>query len=243
MKAKKSLGQNFFINENLGNYIINIVKESNSNTIVEIGPGMGFFTKKLQKEFKNLLLIEKDDNIINNLKLEFPNTKIIHSDFLNFNLKELPNTNISFFGSLPFNVSKPIIRKIIESNYFNKKAFFIIQKEVAKKYLYQPPYSILSLTTSIYAETSKIIDISPDSFRPKPNVTSSLISFSPNKKNLSNKKNLENLITLSFKQPRKNILNNLKGTKFKKGCTSFKTMRPSQLSLENYIEILKNSLF
>ncbi len=243
MKAKKSLGQNFFINKNLGDYIINTLKDTECDSVIEIGPGMGFFTEKLSTVFKNITVIEKDTELARTLQFQFPDIKVLNEDFLNLDLDSLLNTEVSFFGSLPFNVSKPIIRKIIEDKHFTKKSFFIVQKEVAEKYIYKQPYSSLSLTTHIYADCKKIIDISPDSFRPKPNVTSSLISFTPNRK-VDNKDIpiLEDLINRSFKQPRKNIFNNLRGSQFEKGLNTFKTLRPAQLSLDEFIQIYKYSL-
>ena len=139
------------------------------------------------------------------------------------------------------NLAYLIIKKIVESRYFTNPSFFIIQKEVAEKYLYKKPYSILSLTTAMYADCKKVFDISPDSFRPKPHVTSSFISFSPTEREIDNKEDIANLIKLSFRQPRKNILNNLKGTKFEKGAQELKNLRPEQLSLDDYIKLYKYS--
>ena len=241
MKAKRSLGQNFFINKNLGEYIVNIVCENKCNNIVEIGPGMGFFTNYFVDRFENVTLIEKDSSLAQELKIQFPKTNVINDDFLDISFEEIIKEDAMFFGSLPFNVSKPIIRKIIESKYFKYPSFFIVQKEVAQKYIYRAPYSSLSLTTALYANTKHILDISADSFRPKPNVTSSLISFTPNNLNLDDVKSIENLITLSFKQPRKNIKNNLKNTMFLKGSSKYQLLRPAQLSLEDYISIYKYS--
>ena len=215
MKIKKSLGQNFFVNENLGNYIINILANSNCTSVVEIGPGLGFFTEKLIKKFENVTVIEKDKEIAQNLKFQFPKVLVINNDFLDIDLNTIVDENTTFFGSLPFNVSKKIIKKIIESKYFTNPSFFIIQKEVAEKYLYKQPYSILSLTTAMYADCKKVFDIS--------------------------KEDIANLIKLSFRQPRKNILNNLKGTRFEKGAQEFKNLRPEQLSLDDFIKLYEYS--
>lgn len=241
MKQKRSLGQNFFINKNLGEYIVNKVVENRSDSLVEIGPGTGFFTQMLITQFQDILLIEKDDTLAKELSLKFPNAKVINEDFLQFNLNSLESKDWMYFGSLPYNVSKPIIYKIISSEKFSNKSYFIIQREVAGKYLYKEPYSMLSLTTALYSDCEKILDISPESFRPRPNVTSSLISFSPKDSSFKEFSKIESLITLSFRHPRKNIYNNLRTTPFEKGSQLFKTMRPSQLSLEDYKKILDYS--
>ena len=242
MEAKKSLGQNFFINKNLGEYISKLVNNLKPNNVVEIGPGEGFFTEILNRKFKQITVIEKDSDLANNLRHQYPNIKVINEDFLNVELGSIIQGESCFFGSLPFNVSKPIIRKIVESPYFTNESLFIVQKEVADKYIYKAPYSVLSLTTAIYANCKKILDISPESFRPKPKVTSSLISFSPNQRSVNNRDLLEQLIQNSFKKPRKNLKNNLKGSIFETAAKEYYTLRPAQLSLEEYIKIYEYSL-
>lgn len=240
MKAKRSLGQNFFINKNLGEHIVKKVSEDNSKCVVEIGPGLGFFTEKLIPLFEKVIVVEKDSILAENLKLRFPEIEVINTDFLDLELEDIYTGSFICFGSLPYNVSKPIIRKIVESKNFLQPAYFIIQKEVAQKYIYQKPYNILSLTTNIYAKVEKLFDISPDSFRPKPNVNSSFISITPNKEIIDNVKDLETLIQISFRQPRKNLKNNLKGSKYENLDSKYQVMRPADLSLDDYKEILRS---
>lgn len=236
MKAKKSLGQNFFINKNLGEKIISYIPDN--KTVVEIGPGQGFFTDLLKKKNNPLIVIEKDKELALGLKSIYPDLNIFEDDFLSFDLNKLPSKDIVFYGSLPYNVSKPIIKKIIESSYFTNAAYFIIQKEVAEKYIYREPYNILSLTTAIYAHVKKLFDIKPDSFRPKPKVTSSLIVIEPLKRSFQDENLLKDLIMQSFKQPRKNLKNNLKNTPFESLINTNSLKRPSDLSLEEYVQIL-----
>lgn len=240
MKAKKSLGQNFFVNKNLKNHIVNKVLENETKSVVEIGPGLGSFTEDLVANFEHVIVVEKDIALANDLKLRFPKIEVITGDFLDLDLNIFKEKDFTYFGSLPYNVSKPIIRKIIEHKTFTNKAFFIIQKEVAEKYIYKKPYNILSLTTAIYADFNKYFDISPDSFRPKPNVNSSFVSFTPNDMNIKNIENLEQLIHHAFKQPRKNLKNNLRNSVYFDLIGKFFNLRPAELSLNEYIEILNN---
>ncbi|MGI6423304.1 MAG: 16S rRNA (adenine(1518)-N(6)/adenine(1519)-N(6))-dimethyltransferase RsmA [Candidatus Dojkabacteria bacterium] len=238
MKPKRALGQNFFINKNLGDHIINTLVKSNSKGVLEIGPGLGFFTERLIKVFNDLIVVEKDNALAKNLQLLFPNIRVINEDFLDLELDTFKD--ITYFGSLPYNVSKPIIKKIIQSNTFKNPAYFIIQKEVAEKYIYIRPYNILSLTTAIYADVKKLLDISPSSFKPQPNVESSLVVFYPKKEIFGKYAELEKLITMAFKQPRKTLKNNLKGTKYI-NLEGFESARAEELSLDNYISILLNN--
>jgi 16S rRNA (adenine1518-N6/adenine1519-N6)-dimethyltransferase len=180
---KKSLGQNFFINENLGNKIVEYVESSNPDIIVEIGPGRGFFTKKLSQICPKLLLVEKDDELAKQLSESYP--LVINIDFLGWDFKELKEYDgkkIVFFGSLPYNVSKPIIQRVIASNFFNTPAYFIVQKEVAEKYtVLHPENNILSLRTQLL-QNQIDSSISAPVVLSKPKVDSSFISFAPTSK-------------------------------------------------------------
>ena len=238
MKAKKSLGQNFFVNKNLRDYIVNKVADNKTQYLVEIGPGMGSFTESLVNNFEKVIVVEKDTILANDLKLRFPNIEVITGDFLDLDLDIFKDKDITYFGSLPYNVSKPIIRKILEHNSFIKKAFFIIQKEVAEKYIYKKPYNTLSLASSIYADIKKEFDISPDSFKPRPKVNSSFVSFSPKEEIVEKRRDLEELIRIAFKQPRKNLRNNLKNTIYTDSISNYSNLRPAELSLMEYMEIL-----
>jgi len=237
MKAKKSLGQNFFVNKNLKDYIVDKVLENKTTYLVEIGPGLGFFTKRFVEEFDNVIVVEKDNVLANDLKVLFPSIEVISGDFLDLDLNIFKRKDITYFGSLPYNVSKPIVRKIIENESFINKAFFIIQKEVAEKYIYKKPYNTLSITTSIHAKFKKEFDISPDSFRPRPNVNSSFVSFSPKEERFEDIEGLEELIHFAFKQPRKNLKNNLRKTPYEDLIDIYSNLRPAELSLEEYIKI------
>ncbi len=239
MKAKKSLGQNFFINKNLGDHIVNKVVENSSDTVLEIGPGLGFFTERLTKYFKKVIVVEKDNELAQNLKSLFPEIEVINSNFLDLDISIF--NNITYFGSLPYNVSKPIIKQIISSESFVNPSYFIIQREVAEKYIYKKPYSILSLTAAIYADIERFFNISPDSFRPQPNVNSSFVCFKPKEENIENKKELEKLIQIAFKQPRKNLKNNLKGSKYENIDSEIALRRAEELSLDYYKMILSKS--
>jgi len=256
MEQKKSLGQNFFVNQNLAKRIVQEVLKESPEIIVEIGPGQGYFSKIFYNQDVKLILIEKDDNLANQLSFTYPENVVINSDFLDWNFNELstyPNEKITFFGSLPYNVSKKIIDKIIKSEYFKSPCFFIIQKEVAEKYLSRPPQNnYLATKTLLYANTKKIFDIAPDSFRPKPKVMSSLICFYPIKdsdKLFSENNSIEEFdqfLQSAFKQPRKKLSNNLKRYLFKvdqqKRIVELLEKRAQHASLDDFYFLYSNVL-
>jgi 16S rRNA (adenine1518-N6/adenine1519-N6)-dimethyltransferase len=237
VKPKRSLGQNFFVNQDLVKKVIKTVLQSNPKHITEIGSGKGAFTKAFYEITTSLTLIEKDKILAQYLESMFPEAKVYNLDILTF---ELDNSDTTYFGSLPFNISKEIIEKIIKSYTFKNPAFFIIQKEVAEKYRNNYINS-LGLTREIYADCEKIFDIKPGNFRPRPNVTATFIKFIPHDKYTDiNKKELEILIQRAFTKPRKTLHNNLKMYDYNMSDT-FSSKRAAQLSLEEYVSILKAS--
>lgn len=247
MEQKKSLGQNFFINKNLSEQIINLVRQEEPEVIVEIGPGKGAFTNLLVQSEAKIVLVEKDDTLAQELAVLNPNVDVHNADFLEWNMEELEkyaDKKIVFFGSLPYNVSKPIIRKIVESKYFKNNSYFIIQKEVAEKYIAKvPENNLLSVQTQLYATSKRILDISPDSFKPRPKVNSSLILFSP-KEPLTdfNHVGFGKFVKKCFIQPRKTLKNNLKGTVLKDDpeVNGLLLKRAQHLSLEEYLFLFGN---
>ena len=250
MKTKKSLGQNFFINKNLCEQISEIVLKENPETVIEIGPGTGSFTHFLSQGKQDLVLIEKDDDLAKNLALDFPRAEIKNVDFLEWDMSELEKfrkQKIVLFGSLPYNVSKPIIRKIISSEYFSNPSFFIIQKEVAEKYTgREPDNNLLSLETQIYTYTKRLFDISPSSFRPKPKVNSSFVVFTPKEETPSIQiEKFKAFLRMSFSQPRKTLKNNLKNYLKDRDFEQNKlkellSKRPQHLSLEDFLFLYNN---
>ena len=236
MKSKRSLGQNFFINEHLGQKIVDIILKESPKNIVEIGPGEGFFTGKIHKK-TNVICIEKDNILAERLSETDKTLTVYNQDFLDFDTSKLPN-DVLFFGSLPYNASKPIIKKIITSKYFTRPAYFIIQKEVADKYTAQKPYNnLLSVNTQIYAYPKKLFNIESGSFRPKPRVKSTFIQFLPKEK-IYIPEGFTSFLKLAFRSPRKTLRNNLNIS----SLNPLSQKRPSEMSLEDYLILFGQNL-
>ena len=213
--AKKSLGQNFLIDENIINKISSLIKIEDQN-ILEIGPGTGNLTNALlKKKPKKFYVIEKDDNLANLLKKEFKDKVIvINDDILKVNENNLSNEKLIVFGNLPYNISTEILcRWIINLN--DEKIWFrnfilMFQKEVADRILSKynsSNYGRLTIIANWKLDIKKIVDIKPNSFSPKPKIDSSLLFFSPKKNflKIKNPKNLEKITRIFFSQRRKMI--------------------------------------
>ena len=213
-KAKKSLGQNFLVDQNILKLIANSTKIEKNNEIIEIGPGTGNLTDfLLKKNPKKLYLIEKDESLVNLLKNKFSKKlDIINEDILKFSKNNLLNDQSIIFGNLPYNISSQILTKfVINKNKFKfKKLIFMFQKELADRILAKvnsSNYGRLSILANWKFDIKKIIDIKPNSFFPKPKVLSSLLIFNPKIPliNFKNPENLEYVTKVFFNQRRKKI--------------------------------------
>ena len=220
ISPKKSLGQNFLIDIEILNKIVNLGEISSNDIVLEVGPGTGNLTEKiLKKKPKKLVVIEKDKNLSKILKKKFVNNvEIINDDILNYNQDVYYNKKIIIFGNLPYNISTQILTswiKINDLNNFCKKFILMFQKEVADRILatYNTKnYGRLSIISSWKMNIEKVIDINPDSFFPPPKIKSSLLVFKPknNYYKLKNPKNLEHITNIFFNQRRKMIKKPLK---------------------------------
>ena len=190
IKAKKSLGQNFLIDENILEKIASVT-EIKDQVVLEVGPGTGNLTSYiLQKKPKKFFVVEKDENLILKLNEKFSdNINIINNDILKVNEKKLANDKIVVFGNLPYNISTEILCKWIlnlDKEYFWFDCLVLMfQKEVADRIISKfnsSLYGRLSILANWKLKIEKICDIKPTSFSPKPKIDSSLLFFTPKKK-------------------------------------------------------------
>ena len=212
--TKKSLGQNFLINEKILNLIVDLGEIKNTDTVLEVGPGTGNLTGKiLSKNPKNLFVIEKDKRLITQLSQKFKEKiKLYNEDILKFSYQSIDNKKLIIYGNLPYNISTQILVSWIRLdnlNNFCKKFILLFQKEVADRIIAEQnskDYGRLSILTSWKMSVKKIIDIEPENFRPSPKVKSSLLTFEPRAEYLNLKSiNLEHVTNIFFNQRRKMI--------------------------------------
>ena len=169
IKPKKSLGQNFLIDNNIIEKIINLSDVKNNN-IIEIGPGTGNLTKKIiNQKPKSLLLIEKDQQLIVHLKNEFSSCdkiKIFNNDILKFQLENIVKEDSIIIGNLPYNISSQILAKLIKFKKWlpkYKKLILMFQKEVAEKIIAKhksSSFGRLAILTNARLRVTKSFDVS-----------------------------------------------------------------------------------
>ena len=220
---KKKFGQNFIVDENIINSIINKSQIDKDTLVIEIGPGAGSLTYKLAQYSKNVLCYEIDKTLMEildyNLK-EFDNVEVKYVDFLKADvmsdIKKYMYKKLYVVANLPYYITTPIIIKIIEKSIPVDKICVMVQKEVGDRFKAQPgtkDYGSLSVYLNYYFNVKKIIDVSRNVFLPKPNVDSIVVEFS-RKEFVTKAKNEElffKLVRDSFSQKRKTLKNNLKG--------------------------------
>jgi len=214
IKAKKSLGQNFLIDKNILNEIVNIV-DINNKIILEVGPGTGNLTSQiLKKNPKKFFVVEKDKELSKKLESNFENKIIvINEDILNLDETTIFGDKVTVFGNLPYNVSTEILSKWIidlKDNFWFDCLILMFQKEVADRIIAKfntSNYGRLSIISNWKLDIKKICDIKPQSFFPKPKINSSLLIFSPKENfvKINNPKNLEKITRIFFNQRRKMI--------------------------------------
>ena len=250
--AKKSLGQNFLIDKNILERITNTAPIENK-TVLEIGPGTGNLTSYiLKKKPKKFFVIEKDNDLSINLKNKFDNQiKIINEDVLNVNEANISEDKMTVFGNLPYNISTEILSKWIinlKDNFWFECLILMFQKEVADRIIAKSNtsmYGRLSIISNWKLKIEKICDISPEAFKPKPKIASSLLLFYPRENfvKIKDPNNLEKVTRIFFNQRRKmlkkpfnqlfngdqKILNKLKIDL---------NLRPQNLSLETYYNLV-----
>ncbi len=214
IRAKKSLGQNFLIDKNIIDKIIQTVPITN-NEILEVGPGTGNLTREiLRNKPSKMFLIEKDTFLAKSLK-EIIDEKVVifNQDILEFNESSLSENKIVVFGNLPYNISTEILSKWItnlKNDYWFTDLILMFQKEVADRIIAQfntSNYGRLSILANWRLNIKKICDISPDCFFPRPKIQSSLIHFTPKKyfAEIKDSANLEKITRIFFNHRRKMI--------------------------------------
>ena len=212
LKAKKSLGQNFLVDRNILEKIVNVA-DVEKKVILEIGPGSGNLTSYiLKKKPKKIYVVEKDNDLSLLLEEKFNNQiTIINEDILKIFEDKISNEKLTVFGNLPYNISTEILSKWIvnlKKDFWFDNLVLMFQKEVAERIIAKSntsKYGRLSILSTWKLDVKKIMDISPQSFLPKPKVDSSLLLFTPKKKffELKNAKNLEMVTRVFFSQRRK----------------------------------------
>lgn len=264
IKANKDLGQNFLINDDVIEKIIEKSQIEKNDLIIEIGPGLGVLTNLLLEKSDNVVAIELDKRMVEIISKRFilkNNLQIINEDVLKVDLNKLINerkkqTNINkvkIVANLPYYISTPIIMKLLEEKLEIDEIIVMVQKEVAQRLVAKTgtkDVGAITYAVEYFSEAEKVIDVPKESFIPSPKVESAVIKLKIRKKayvQVKDEKMLFNIIQKSFSQRRKTLVNALvngkiveskeKAEKIIKQLNINENIRGEKLTLEDFARI------
>lgn len=255
---KKKFGQNFIVDKNVINSIVNKSGIDKETLVIEVGPGAGSLTSGLCSKAGFVLCYEIDDSlkdILSENLSDYSNYSVIFSDFLKRDVKsDLEKYNYSkvyVVANLPYYITTPIIVKLIEANLSIDRICVMVQKEVGDRFKALPgskEYNSLSIYLNYYYDVRKLLDVSRNVFIPRPNVDSIVVCFDKKKErlNLKNEDLFFKLVRDSFSFKRKTLKNNLKGYDLEKIENVLKkynfdlSVRAEVLPIEVFVDIANN---
>lgn len=220
--AKKSLGQNFLVDQNYIDKIVSALYPRSNETIVEIGAGRGALTKKLVERAGKVFAIEIDRDLIPLLHEEFSaaeNFQLIEEDALKIDFTNLLSLQTSppytkLIANLPYYISTAILQHLIQHRGVFSEFVLMLQREVVGRITAAPgnkERGFLTVLIEAYFETEKLFDVSPKAFRPAPKVWSAVVRLKPKPAlEIGDHATFREVVSLGFAQKRKTILNNLK---------------------------------
>lgn len=230
--AKRTMGQNFLVDDEALAKIVEAADIKPLDTIVEIGPGLGTLTVELLKRAAEVVAVEKDDKLAELLNCHIakllknntttqqynnPKLRVLNKDALEVNIEELTGGKpYKLVANIPYNITSPIIRKFLEARVMPELMVLLVQKEVAERITAKlGEMSLLSVSVQYYAEAETIDIVKNTSFFPVPKVDSAIIKLRPKadqplaEKLKVNEKEFFRLVKFGFAARRKTLENNL----------------------------------
>lgn len=258
VKFKKSLGQNFLSDKNLLNKIAEYAEVGSEDNVLEIGAGAGTLTQVLAEKAGRVISYEIDRTLserLNVLEEKYKNLKVVFDDFMNVDLDDVfQNEKFKVVANIPYYITTPIIFKLMKVSERISTMIFMVQKEVADRFVSKEnskDYGITSVILQSVADVSLKRVVKKECFTPIPKVDSALIEIkiNLNKFEIEDYDGFCNFVHKAFSMRRKTLINNLiKNYKINKEKIILnlkklnynENVRPEQVSVENFIELFKN---
>ena len=250
-RARKRFGQNFLNDPVVIDQIVRAINPLTTDTLVEIGPGLGAITEPVADVVDRMTVVELDRDLVERLqnhpKLADKLT-IFQADALKFDFTQLleGDKKLKVFGNLPYNISTPLLFHLFEYCDHIENMHFMLQKEVVKRMVAEPgskAFGRLTVMTQYYCDAIPVIEVPPESFSPAPKVDSSVIRLipkPPEKRAAKDIKSLNRVCLEAFNQRRKTLRNCLKNiipVEIISELGIDPTLRPEYLTLENFISL------
>ena len=256
LKANKKLGQNFLINEEIIDEIVQKAEITKNDVVIEIGPGLGSLTAKLLEKAQKVIAIELDDHLVTFLEKRFSlytNFELIHNDVLKVDLKEIIShyEHVKVVANLPYYITTPIVMKLLEEKLELESITVMVQKEVGERFCASPngkEYGAITVSILYYTNPQIVIDVPRDNFNPVPEVDSVVVKLELRKEppvQIKDEKLFFRLIKAGFSQRRKTISNSLMGIgktkeemrKILEKLNLKENLRAENLSIEDFANI------
>ena len=215
--AKKSLGQNFLVDPSVIDQIVSALDPHSEDVLVEIGPGHGALTERLAERVGHLYAFELDTELARGLAEKFRDNdsiQVFEADALSVEFEKLAaGRKLRLVANLPYNVSTAILRHLFASADVFQDCVLMFQREVVERIAAVPgskERGFLSVLTQAHFDVEKLFDVPPAAFRPVPKVWSSVARLVPRTERPFDPPVFEEVVSVSFRQKRKSILNNLR---------------------------------
>jgi 16S rRNA (adenine1518-N6/adenine1519-N6)-dimethyltransferase len=220
LHARKGLGQNFLIDEDVLGEIISSAGLSIEDLVIEVGPGLGILTGELAEHAGRVIAIEIDDNLAALLKERLAsnaNVRVISQDILKTELavllSEYKTTKYKVVANLPYYITSPVLRHFLESDCKPESMVVMVQKEVAEEIAAKPgKMSLLSIGVQLYGRPEIITKVPAESFYPAPKVDSAILKVTPYlqpRVQIDDREGFFKLVRAGFASARKQLANSL----------------------------------
>jgi len=254
---KKSLGQNFLRDDNIARKIVAAIDPQVDDCMLEIGSGEGALTRYLAGKVQKLIAVEIDHRVVQRLRENMApcTVDVRQEDFLTTDVAAIADQagrRLRIVGNIPYNITSPIIFRLLDVRHVIGDATLMMQREVARRLVAVPrtkDYGILSVICQLYADVSALFDVSPNAFFPRPKVTSSvmrLVMLDGPRYELANEEFFRAMVRSVFGKRRKTLKNSLMyffGDTFTLPDLPVNlSRRPEELSLQELVS-LSNLLF
>ncbi|MGA9047876.1 MAG: 16S rRNA (adenine(1518)-N(6)/adenine(1519)-N(6))-dimethyltransferase RsmA [Dehalococcoidia bacterium] len=217
-KAKKRLGQNFLIDENIRNIILEAAELSATDTVLEVGPGTGILTEKLAQRAARVAAVELDETLAKRLKQKLAghsNLEVVHADILHVNLNDILGSSRPYkvVANIPYYITSPILHMFMHGELKPALMVIMMQKEVAQDVTARPgKMTFLSVSMQIFSRPAIVCRVPAASFYPLPRVDSAVVKFNMLPVPAITVENMDDFLQFvhsGFAAPRKQLRNSL----------------------------------
>lgn len=250
--AKKSLGQNFLIDDEALSQIVEAADLYEGDHVIEVGPGTGFLTEQLIQKAGKVTSVELDENMVEILKEQFSltdNLEVIHSDILKLDVAEIAGEKYKVVANIPYYITSPVIRHFLQAKRRPKLMVLLVQKEVAEKMCAIGGKSFITVETQVQGHPEYIATVPASSFYPEPKVDSAILKitvYPEPKVPDAELKNFLRIVKFGYSQKRKKLSNGLaaglridvaEARQLLEKANISENARPEELQIEDWIRL------